>query len=118
MTILEIAVRLVELSRKGDYETAQNELFATDAVSIEPANSPGMQTVVGLEAIIAKGKHFQEMIEEVHHTSVSNPIVGGNHFSISLSLDVTMKGIGRNLMEEICVYKVIDEKIISEQFFY
>ena len=118
MTILEIAVRLVELARKGDYETAQNELFATDAVSIEPANSPGMQTVVGLEAIITKGKHFQGMIEEVHHTSVSNPIVGGSHFSISLILDVTLKGMGRTLMEEICVYKVSDGKIVSEQFFY
>ena len=36
MTIKEIADRLVQLCRKGDFETAQAELFADDAASIEP----------------------------------------------------------------------------------
>ncbi len=36
MTTQEIANRLVELCQKGDFETAQKELFAEDAVSIEP----------------------------------------------------------------------------------
>jgi hypothetical protein len=28
-----------------------------------------------------------------------------------------MKGMGRQLLEEICVYEVKDEKIVFEQFF-
>ncbi len=34
MTTKEIADRLVELCKKGDFETAQAELFSEDAVSI------------------------------------------------------------------------------------
>ncbi|HEY6899064.1 MAG TPA: SnoaL-like domain-containing protein, partial [Puia sp.] len=40
MTTQEIANRLVELCQKGDFETAQKELFADDCVSIEPYSSP------------------------------------------------------------------------------
>jgi len=36
MTTVDIANRLVELCRKGDFETALKQLFADDAVSIEP----------------------------------------------------------------------------------
>ena len=118
MAIQEIAVRLVELSRQGQYETAQRELFADDAVSNEPAHSPGGQSVKGLEAIVAKGLQFQSMIEEIHSAEVSEPVVAGNFFSIASSLDVTLKGIGKQSMKEIIVYGVKDGKIVSEQFFY
>jgi hypothetical protein len=40
MSTQQIAERLVELCRIPDYETAQKELFADDAVSIEPYASP------------------------------------------------------------------------------
>jgi len=32
-------------------------------------------------------------------------------------MDVTMKGQARSSFEELCVYRVKDGKIISEQFF-
>ena len=40
MTTNEIAKRLAELCGKEEYETAQKELFANDATSIEPMESP------------------------------------------------------------------------------
>ena len=40
MTTQQIANRLVELCRKGDWKTVQNELFAKDAVSIEQLHHP------------------------------------------------------------------------------
>ena len=43
MTTKEIADRLVELCRKGDFEAAQSELFANDVVSIEPHSTPDFQ---------------------------------------------------------------------------
>ncbi len=49
--------------------------------------------------------------------AISDPVVGGNAFAISLNMDTTMKGQGRAPMAEICVYKVKDGKIVSEQFF-
>ena len=36
MTPQQIASRLAELCRQGQFEAAQKELFAEDAVSIEP----------------------------------------------------------------------------------
>ena len=36
MTTTEIAERLVDLCRKGQFEAAQKELFSADAVNIEP----------------------------------------------------------------------------------
>ncbi len=120
MTIEQIANRLTELCRQGQYETAQKELFAQDAVSMEPETSPapGPKKTEGLANIIAKGKQFQSMLETIHSGSVSDPVVAGNHFSVAAILDATFKGMGRQKMEEICLYKVKDGKIISEQFFY
>ena len=118
MTTTEIAKRLVELCRENKYEQAQRELYATDAVSIEPEGSPGMTIVEGLDNIIKKGNDFEAMIEEFHSQELSDPVVAGNYFSISLFMDATFKGMGRMPMVEIVVYKVKNSKIVSEQFFY
>lgn len=106
------------MSRTGQYETAQRELFAENAVSVEPAHAQGMQTVEGLEAIVAKGKHFQSIVEEIHGGFVSDPVIAGNFFSVSTWLELTFKGRGRTKMEEVIVYEVKDGKIVKEQFFY
>jgi ketosteroid isomerase-like protein len=114
-----VAKRLVDLCREGKFEQAQHDLYADDAVSIEPEGMPGGPTrVEGLPAILEKGKHFSSMIEATHGGHVSDPIVVGSWFTISMTLDVTMKGRGRVKMEEICLYRVRDGKIVLEQFFF
>ena len=115
-----IAQRLVELCRKGQYEEAQKELYAETAVSIEPEGAPpgAMGNANGLQAILEKGRRFSAMIETFHGTTVSDPLVAGNWFSIKMTLDVTMQGRGRMNMSEICVYAVRDGKITREQFFF
>ena len=120
MNVEQIAKCLVELCRKGEYEQAQKELYADDAVSIEPANLPpgALGNVSGLPAIYEKGRQFQAMVEAVHGGEVSDAVIAGNWFSISMTLDITMKGRGRVQMSEICVYHVRDGKVVSEQFFY
>ena len=66
MTTKEIADRLVELCRKGQFEQAQKELYAEDAASIEPdANSGFPKETYGLENIIEKGNLFQSMIQSI-----------------------------------------------------
>ena len=117
MSTQEIANRLVELCRKGDYETCYQELYSPDAVSIEPNDNFGPPRTEGMDAIRKKGEAFNAMIEEMHGGSVGDPIVAGNYFSCTMMVDWTMKGMGRQKMEEICVYKVEDGKIVSEQFF-
>ena len=117
-TTTEVANRFNELAKEGKWDEIQNELFADNAKSIEPANSPGLQSVEGLEAIRQKGKQFNEMVEEMHGGYSSEPLVAGNHFSVAMGMDVTMKGMGRTKMDEIALYEVKDGKIVKEQFFY
>jgi ketosteroid isomerase-like protein len=118
MSTQQIAERLVELCRIPDYETAQKELFADDAVSIEPYASPEFEKETkGIQAILEKGKKFESMTEEMHNTQVSEPLVAGNSFCIVLNMDITMKGKGRMAMKEICLYQVKDGKIVSESFY-
>lgn len=118
MTTQEVANRFNELAATGNWEAIQEELYADDAVSIEPTHSQGLQTVEGLEAIKQKGVQFQEMVEAMHGGYSKDPIVAGNHFAVAMGMDVTMKGMGRMQMDEICVYEVKDGKIVKEQFFY
>ena len=118
MTTTDVANRFNELAQTGQWEQIQNELFADNAVSIEPANSPGLKSVEGIEAIKQKGKQFEEMVEEMHGGYSNPPQVAGNHFAVAMGMDVTMKGQGRMKMDEIAVYEVRDGKIVKEQFFY
>ncbi|HXS22345.1 MAG TPA: nuclear transport factor 2 family protein [Steroidobacteraceae bacterium] len=118
MSTQQIATRLADLVGKGQFEAAQKELFAEDAVSIEPqASEHFAKETKGLRAIIEKGHKWETMVEKVHSCSASTPLVAGNAIAMTLSMDVTMKGRGRTQLSEICAYEVKDGKIASEQFF-
>ena len=118
MNTQQIAARLAELCRKGQFEAAQKELFAEDAVSIEQRETPDFpKETKGLRAIIEKGHKFGSMVEKVHAFDASAPLVTGNAIAITLTMDVTMKGRGRVKLQEIGAYEVKDGKIVSEQFF-
>jgi len=118
MTTKEIASRIVELCRKGDFETAQKELFAKDAISIEPYATPAFEKETkGLDKILEKNEKFESMVEEMHSISVSEPMIAANAFAVTLNMDVTMKEGGRMNMAELCVYEVKEGKITSEQFY-
>lgn len=117
MTTVDIANRLVEFCRKGDFESAQKELFAEDAVSIEPHSTSDFEKETkGLDKILAKGKKWGEMVEENHGGEVSEPLMADSSFAVTMSMDVTMKGGQRMNMTELCIYHVKDGKIVSEQF--
>jgi len=118
LTTTEVAARFNELAKEGNWNKIQEELFAENAVSIEPPGSPGLQSVEGLPAIKQKGKDFENMVEEMHGGYSSDPLVTGNHFAVAMGMDVTMKGSGRSKMDEIALYEVKDGKIVKEQFFY
>ena len=118
MTTLEIANRLYELCQQGQYEKAQDELYAPTATSTEPDMTGTLQTAVGLDAIKEKSREFGSKIVEMHGGYTNEPKVFGKHIFMELGLDVTMKDMGRMDMKEMCHYVVADGKIISEQFYY
>lgn len=118
MDTKEIATRLAEHCRQGDFEGAQAALFSADAVSLEPYATPDFAVETkGLEAIKAKGKKWNEMVEQVHAIEVTDPIIANNSFALTMRMHVTTKGHGEMDMTELCVYEVKDGKIVSERFF-
>ncbi|UNK48523.1 nuclear transport factor 2 family protein [Lysobacter sp. S4-A87] len=116
----QVAARLVELCRAGKFDEAQRELYADDAVSIEPEGLPAgaLGNVKGLAAIQVKSQRFHDSVETFHGVSCSDAVVAGNWFSVAMGVDATFKGMGRVDMREICVYRVRNGKIVHEQFFY
>ena len=117
MTTQAIADRLVELCRQASFETAHTELYAKDAVSIEPYATPEFpKETKGLDAMAEKARKWNEMVEESHNLEVSAPLVAANSFACTMRMDITIKGKGRMDMTELCVYKVKDGKIVSEEF--
>lgn len=118
MEIKEIAKRLVEYCKKGQWEACQKELYAEDAVSIEPHSTKAFEKEIrGLQAIIEKGKKFDNLVETMHTLTVSDPMVADNAFSVTMHMDATFKGQGRMAFTELCVYEVKDGKVVTEQFF-
>jgi len=118
MTTKDVANRLYELFKENKWMEAQQELFSNDAESVEPKDSPGLQSVKGIDAIRKKGEDFNNMVEEVHGGWVSEPLVAGKYITVAMGMDCTYKGMGRQKMDEIALYEVKDGKIIKEQFFY
>lgn len=118
MTTQEVANRLTELCQKGDFEAAQNELFAEDAVSVEQHATPDFdKETKGLKAIKEKGEKWGQMVESMHGIEVSEPLVATSSFALTMKMDVTMKGGQKMDMTELCVYEVKDGKIVKEEFF-
>jgi ketosteroid isomerase-like protein len=118
MTTQEVANRFNELAQSGNWKQIHDELFADDAASVEPPNSPGMQTVEGLDNIRNKGKQFEEMVDEMYGGYSNAPQVAGRYFAVAMGMDCKMKGHERMKMDEIALYEVKDGKIVKEQFFY
>jgi hypothetical protein len=111
--------RLVSLCREGKFNEAQNELFAPDARSIEMEGMSGdLGTVQGMEAIREKGRKFDASLTAVHSITCGDPLIAGSFFAVRMDLDATYKEGGRRAMSELCVYEVVNDKIVREQFFY
>lgn len=119
MTTAEIADRLAELCRKGEFQTAQKELYSRDVISVEPEDVPGFdRETKGADAVLEKIRQFESNVEESFGNKVSQPIVAGNAFAFTLDMDIKMKGRDRDTMSEVCVYEVKDGKIASERFYW
>lgn len=118
MTTQEVANKLVELCRAGNYEQAIKELYSPNIVSVEPEGVPD-RIASGIEAIIQKGINFDAKVERFNSSVITDPIVADNIFSCAMLLNVNFKGVPIPVdLNEICVYTVAEGKIVKEEFFY
>ena len=118
MSTKEIAVLLVKMCREGKIEEVKQELFTEDTLSIEPAEGLLPKEIKGLKAIQQKAELFISHVDAFYGDKITDPFVAGDYFTVGWDSDIKLKGQERQTMSEICLYKVKDGKIISEQFFY
>jgi len=113
MSTTTIAKRLIELCREGKFPQAQKELYADNITSIETDGSKRS----GLEVLLIKEQKFLDSLEKIHRIEFSDPIVAGSYFSARLMMEIEIKNIGHKQFEELCIYRVLNDKVVSEQFF-
>jgi hypothetical protein len=113
-TLSECAESLVALLNKRQFVEAYQELFDSNAESIDPTYSdqPPMK---GLDLLIERERSFLSRAE-IHSIDVSAPLLSGNYFVINLKMVFTVMG-QKKILEELCVYQFDDGKITSQQFF-
>jgi len=117
-TTLTIARRLVDLYRQGQFVKAQEELYADDVLSLQPASALFEARLEGREAIVARERRLQQLVTELRVVNVSEPIVAEHHFSLAMTTEVTLPGLPARWQSEIGVYEVREGKIVVEQFFF
>ena len=117
-TTHEVAARFNELAQQEKWFEIQDEFFADNVKSIEPANSLYFKNAEGKANTRKKGEDFVKGIQEVHRALTTAPVVGGNYFAVGREMDITVQGFGRIQMNQVMLYEVKEGQIVSEQFFY
>ena len=119
MTTQEVAEALVKLCSEGKFMEAVKTLYSDDVVSMEAGAPPGgSRETKGLAGVIGKGEWWNAN-HDVHSNTVEGPLVAGSHFAVTFKMDITFKPAGKRFqMEEIGVYKVVEGKVVYEEFFY
>ncbi len=121
MTTQEIANQYHKLASQGKWMEIMDKFHDNSVVCQEPEHVASRGATIltkGKEANKAKSIANRERIETIHSEYCSEPLVGANFFSVAMKRDVTFKNNQRMNLEEICVFHVAEDKIISEQFFY
>lgn len=119
MSVKDVANGLVERCRKGDFTGAVETFYDDDIVSVEAAGTPEYPAETrGKDKVRAKNEKWMENTE-VHSFNVEGPFVGDDGFAVRYTFDVTDKPSGRRTeMTEMALYKVQDDRITHERFFY
>ncbi len=119
MNTQQIAERLVQLSRTGEYDAIYDELFAPDAIGVWPAGTPEESPTIGIDAMKQKGKEREAMFEKLLWIHIGEPIVANDHFAVVTWFEAIQKGQTEpSTHQEIIVYTVRDGKIVKEEYFY
>jgi hypothetical protein len=118
MTTQEVAARFNEFARQEKWFEIQDELFAADVRSVAPPDSTYFKYAEGKGPVRKKGEEFVKKIQEFHGAYTTQPVSGGNYFSVGRGVDITVEGFGRINIDQVMLYEVKDGQIVLEQFFY
>jgi hypothetical protein len=117
MNTEEVATRLVELCRKGDFRGAMESLYAKDIVSVEAHQMENMPAEMrGIDQVRGKTDWWEKNMQ-VHDAKVGGPFVARDTFVVQFDIDVTDKESKKRMqMSEVGIYTVKDGKVAREEF--
>ena len=117
MNTEEVATRLAELCRNGEWRKALDELYGKDIVSVEAGEMENMPAEMrGIDQVRGKTDWWEKNME-VHSAKVSGPFVARDTFVVQFDIDVTDKASKKRMqMSEVGIYKVKDGKVAREEF--
>ncbi len=117
MNTEEVAKKLVEFCRKGEWRKALDDLYAKDIVSVEAHAMENMPAEMhGLDQVRGKTDWWEKNME-VHNAKVSGPFVARDTFVVQFDIDVTDKASKKRMqMSEVGIYTVKDGKVSREEF--
>ncbi len=119
MEVKDVANKWAEYCQTGQFEKAYSELYGENCVSIEMEGAQGKPEVCkGIEAIREKSQQWESMVEQFHGMEIEGPMVAGNHFTATMKMDITIKGMPRMKNEKVAVFKGEKRKIVDEKYFY
>jgi len=117
MSTEEVATKLVEYCRKGEWMKAVDDLYAKDIVSVEAHAMENMPAEMrGIDQVRGKTEWWEKNME-VHSTKVTGPFVARDTFVVQFDVDVTNKASKKRMqMLEVGIYNVKDGKVTREEF--
>ena len=117
MNTEEVANKLVELCRKGDFRGGDGNLYAKDIVSVEAHEMENMPAEMrGIDQVRGKTDWWEKNME-VHSAKVGGPFVARDTFVVQFDIDVTDKSSKKRMqMSEVGIYTVKDGKVAREEF--
>lgn len=117
MTTQEIADKLVNYCRNGQYKECYEQLYSPDILSVEPEGS-SFPPCKGFDQLNEKAAKWNSNIKEFESGSVTDAIVKGDHFVCGMETVYTDINDQKVHFKELCIYKVSEGKIIEERFVY
>ena len=117
MSTEEVAKKLVEYCRKGEWMKAIDDLYAKDIMSVEAQAMENMPAEMrGIEQVRGKTEWWEKQME-VHSAKVTGPFVARDTFVVQFDVDVTDKASKKRMqMSEVGIYTVKDGKVAREEF--
>ena len=116
-TTEEVATKLVDYCRKGEWMKAVDDLYAQEIVSVEPHAMENMPAEMrGLDQVRGKTQWWEQNFE-IHSSKVGGPFVARDTFVVQFDVDVTEKASKKRMqMSEVGIYTVKDGKAAREEF--
>src|SRR5437868_13329695 len=113
----EVANKLVDYCRKGEWMKAVDDLYAKDVVSVEAHAMENMPAEMrGIDQVRGKTDWWEKNME-VHDAKVGGPFVAGDTFVVRFDIDATNRNSKERMqMSEVGIYTVKNDKIAHERF--